>query len=121
VKPNSEFESILTDSIEKGLSVLGESPKQAIYFYLENKYNLPKEKIASKTDLFVPAIEKIFGLGAEFLKALILKTLHEKVGLTFEPGEHPEIAFMSSLEKAQAHAPICRNFPNTQSKGGEGR
>lgn len=101
MKPSLEFANIVKDSVEKGLSVLGESPKQAIFFYLENKYNLPKEKIADETDLFVQAIEKIFGLGAEFLKALILKTLYEKVGLTFEPSEHPEIAFTSSLEKAR--------------------
>ena len=102
MKPNLEFESILADSVEKGLSVLGESPKQVIFSYLEDKYNLRKENIASRADLFVPAIERIFGSGAEFLEAEILKILYEKLGLTFEPGEHPEAAFVSSLEKAQA-------------------
>jgi hypothetical protein len=103
MKANSEFESILADSVEKGLSVLGESPKQVIYSYLEDKYNLRKENIASRTDLFVPAIERIFGSGAEFLEAEILKILYERLGLTFEASEHPEAAFISSLQKAQAH------------------
>ena len=101
MKPSLEFDNLLKDSVEKGLSALGESPKQAILFYIETKYNLPREKIASKTDVFAQAIEKIFGLGAEFLKALILKTLYEKIGLTFEPGQHPETDFISSLEKAR--------------------
>ena len=101
MKPNLEFESILNDSVDKGLSVLGEAPKQMVYFYLEKKCNLQKEKIASKPDLLIPAIERIFGSGAELLEAQILKTLYEKIGLNFEPCEHPKIAFTSSLEKAR--------------------
>jgi len=44
---------ILTDSIEKELSALGESSKQPIYFCFEKKYNLPKKKMADNTDLLV--------------------------------------------------------------------
>ena len=121
MKPSSEFDIILADSIEKGLSVLGESPKQEIYSYIEKKYNLPKEKIASKTDLFVPAIEKIFGSGAEFLEGQILKTLYERIGLTFEPNEHPERAFATSIEKARACTSISCNGPSTERKSGGAR
>ena len=101
MEPSLEFENILKDSVDKGLSILGESPKQAVYSYLEKECNLPKEKIASNPDLLVPAIERIFGSGAKLLETQILKTLYEKVGLNFEPNEQPRIALTSSLDKVR--------------------
>jgi len=58
---------------------MGESSKQAIYFHLEKGFNLKRQEIPCKIDVFEHSIEKIFGLGANFLEVLIMKRLHEKV------------------------------------------
>lgn len=85
--PKKSFERLLLKAIDEGLSSLGESPKRAVFFYLEKKFSIKKRQIPYKTEEFVDALEKIFGLGAKFLEILILKQLYEKVGQIFEWNE----------------------------------
>ncbi len=77
----SSFEKILLEAIDEGLESLGASSKQAIYFHLEKGFNLQRQEIPGNVEAFVFAIEKLFGIGANFLEALILKGLYEKTGL----------------------------------------
>ena len=85
--PKKSFESLLLKAIDEGLSTLGDSPKQAVYFYLENKFKIKRHEIPCKIEDFVDALEKIFGLGAKFLEILIIKQLYEKVEQIFEWNE----------------------------------
>jgi len=85
--PKKSFESLLLKAIDEGLSTLGDSPKQAVYFYLEKKFKIKKHEIPYKIEDFVDALEKIFGLGAKFLEILIIKQLYEKVEQIFEWNE----------------------------------
>jgi len=78
--PKGDFEKLLLEAVDEGLSSLGESSKRAIYFYLKIGFNLKKHEIPYKIEDFADAIEKIFGLGANFLEVLIMKRLYEKVG-----------------------------------------
>lgn len=73
------FENFLLEAIDEGLSSLGESSKQAIYFHLEKSFKIKKQEIPRKIEVFADAIEKIFGSGADFLEILIMKRLHEKI------------------------------------------
>jgi len=41
----NEFNKVLLDAIDEGLLALGESVRQAIYWRLENKYNLKRMKL----------------------------------------------------------------------------
>jgi hypothetical protein len=75
-------EDFFMEAVEEGLSLLGKSGKQAVFFYLEKGYNVDKNQIASKPQCFSDALDKIFGLGAIFLKNIILKGYYEKIGLT---------------------------------------
>ncbi|MBS7632960.1 hypothetical protein KEJ15_04980 [Candidatus Bathyarchaeota archaeon] len=77
--PKQPFEEIVLEAIDEGLSSLGESSKQAIYFYLDRNFNIKKEEIPSKIEAFAHAIGNIFGFGANFLHILIMQRLHEKV------------------------------------------
>ena len=78
--PKREFEKLLLEAVDESLSTLGESSRQAIYFHLQRSFNISKEDIPRKIDVFAEAIEKVFGLGADFLEILIMKRFHEKVG-----------------------------------------
>jgi len=80
----SKFEDILREAVDEGLFSLGESAKQAIYYYLEKGFNLDKQEIPYRVKDFATAIEKFFGVGANVLEALILKQLYEKVGQNFK-------------------------------------
>lgn len=78
-----EFNRLLLEAVDEGLSTLGESSKQAIYFHLEKRFDIKKQEIPEKIEVFASAIEKIFGLGANFLEILIMKRLYEKLGRSF--------------------------------------
>lgn len=69
--------------VDEGLSSLGDSPKQAIYFYLEKTFKINTQEIPYKIEEFAEAL-KIFGRGANFVQILIIKCLYNRVGQIFE-------------------------------------
>lgn len=75
-----DFEKILLEAVDEGLSSLGNSSKQAIYFHLDKSFNIKKEEIPAKIEAFIAAVENIFGMGAGFLEISIMKQLREKTG-----------------------------------------
>ncbi len=80
--PKRNFEKILLEAVDEGLSSLGESCKLAIYFHLEENFKVKREEIPCKIELFEEAIGRIFGQGASFLEILIMQRLHQKIGGT---------------------------------------
>jgi len=95
------FDKLLLKAIDEGLSSLGESPKQAIYFHLEKKFHIRKQEIPLKINDFTYSIDKIFGLGSNFLEILIMKRLHEKIGGTFKFNETADFTFAEYVAKAR--------------------
>ncbi|MEM3699831.1 MAG: hypothetical protein QXL57_03055 [Candidatus Bathyarchaeia archaeon] len=83
----NNFSKIFLSALEESLSLLGDSPKQAIFFHLEASFNLKREKIPTNLTEFTKALEGIFGPGASYLEMLIVKRLYEKLGLKFEEME----------------------------------
>jgi hypothetical protein len=91
--PRSDFERLLLQAVDEGLSSLGDSPKQAIYFHLDRNFNIKKEQIPENIKAFSGAIERIFGNGANFLEIAIMKQLYEKVGGILEWNESARLGF----------------------------
>lgn len=94
---NDEFEKFLVEAIDESLSSLGESPKQAILFHLENTFKIKKQEISNNIDGFDDALKKTFGLGANFLETLIINKLCEKAYLVFKGLPHEEAGFNETL------------------------
>jgi hypothetical protein len=82
--PQNNFPKILLAAIEEGLSSLGDSPRDAIFYHLESSFQLKKEDIPSNLTEFKQALERIFGPGAPYLEKAITKSLYAKLGLDFE-------------------------------------
>jgi hypothetical protein len=78
----SDFENFLLEAVDESLSSLGESSKQAIYYHLEKSFNVKKQEIPLKVEAFIAALERIFGLGADFIESLIMARLDEKVEMS---------------------------------------
>jgi hypothetical protein len=95
--PKADFEKLLLEAVDAGLTPLGESSKQAIYFHLERNYNIKKQEIPHRIEDFVYALKKIFGLGASFLESLFLKLLFEKAGLNAKDGSFKNLTFAETL------------------------
>jgi len=96
-----EFDKLLLEAIDEGLASIGESSKQAIYFHLEKVFNIKRQELPDKIADFQHAIEKLFGLGANFLEILVMKRLHEKTGVVFEWHESTEFAFANYVAAAK--------------------
>ncbi|MGQ9564928.1 MAG: hypothetical protein ACUVT5_00065 [Candidatus Bathyarchaeales archaeon] len=111
--PKSDFEELLLEAIDEGLSSLGESSKWAIYFHLEKNFKIEKREIPSRIQDFTEALEGIFGVGASFLEILIMKRLYEKIGVTVEWPESKEFTFSEFLLMARRAFQKNQNFTPT--------
>ncbi len=99
-----EFGKLLSEAVDEGLSALGDSSRHAIYFHLEKSFQVKKEEIPERIDIFTKAIQTIFEGGADFIEILIMRRLHEKIGVKFESSNSSDF----SLPKYVAAAK--RNF-----------
>ncbi len=82
--PQDNFTKIMLAAIEEGLSSLGDSPKDAIFYHLESSFQLKKEDIPSNLKEVKQALERIFGPGAPYLEKAITKSLYARLGLDFK-------------------------------------
>jgi len=105
--PPTNFEEIFLVAIEEGLSSLGNSPKQAIFFHLENSFKIRKTNIPTNLVGFAKALEEIFGPGALYLEKLIVKRLYEKLGLELEEVECRD--FLERVNNVKKHLLLRRN------------
>ncbi|GAH09178.1 unnamed protein product, partial [marine sediment metagenome] len=60
-KTTMGFEEVLLEAIDEGLSMLGESGKQAIYLHLGKSLKMNRQDIPYRIEEFADAIEKLFG------------------------------------------------------------
>jgi hypothetical protein len=95
-----DFDKILLSAVEEGLCSLGDSSKQAVIFHFETSFHLKEENIPSNLTEFKKALEGIFGPGANYLEEIIVKRLHEKLGLRFQ--EAKDADFLESVEIAES-------------------
>lgn len=112
-----DFNEILLASIDEALSSLGENVAAAIYFHLENTFNIKREEIPQRISEFSGALEKLFGIGARTLEILCMEKLYAKVKVSYNWPEHewplckwivPEMTF-------QEHIRLMRqNYENAQ-------
>lgn len=95
------FERLMLESVDDALASLGDSAKQAIYFHLEYKFSIEKNEIPQRVEDFAEGLEKIFGIGAQFLEILIMKNLYERVGQPLEWNKSKELIFAEYVEVAR--------------------
>ena len=74
-----DFETVLNQSIDETLSILGENIKEAFYIHLEKSFGLKKEEVFLNIERFAIAIETMFGKSSLLLEIKIMSSLHEKV------------------------------------------
>jgi len=96
-----DFDELLLEAVDEGLASIGESSKQAIYFYLETVFNIKRHEIPYKIEDFTAAIEKIFGQGAKCLEILIMNHLYEKVERPIQLHEPKDFTFTSYVTAAR--------------------
>ena len=113
-KKTMKFEEVLLEAIDEGLSLLGESSKQAIYFHLEKTFKMNRVDIPYRIEEFTDAIEKIFGTGAKILEIQIMRCLFKKVGYTFK--HYPKQKNLTFTEYIAAVKLEKNNYENIREK-----
>ncbi len=96
-----DFEKLLVEAVDDGLSTLGDSAKQAIYYHLEKSFNVKKEEVPCKMTAFTQAIQNIFGAGANFIEILIMKKLYEKIDRSFKWNQSEGFGFAQKVSEAK--------------------
>jgi hypothetical protein len=104
------FNGLLLEAIDAALSSLGESSKIAIYFLLEEKFNIQKQEIPFKLEDFTRALERIFKDGAQCLEMLFLKNLNVKLG--YDTDQTDLYAVGQELKFQKCIELIKKNFEN---------
>jgi len=108
--PTKSFEQLLLEAIDEALSSLGESVKTAIYFHVENSFNVKRLEIPQRLADFSEALARIFGPGARHLETLFMKSLHAKIKVTCKWPEYewplskwivPEMTFQEYVRLMQ--------------------
>ncbi len=89
--PNCPF----LNSVDDALSVFGDSAKQAIYYYLSKDFDLPREMIPVRAEVFEDVLKVIFLRGAKTILLLVAGYSFNRAGL--EPP--PETYHMNSLRQ----------------------
>ncbi|MEM2281460.1 MAG: hypothetical protein QXZ68_05675 [Candidatus Bathyarchaeia archaeon] len=91
---SKDLQKTLLEAVEEGLAFLGESPKQAILFHLENTFKLRVEEIPENLKGFKEALEKIFGPGASYIERLL-----DKLNIKSETEGQDLQGFVENLRK----------------------
>ena len=108
------FEKFLLEAVDESLSSLGESSKQSIYYHLDSSFRIKKQEIPDKVEAFTAALEKIFGLGANFIENLIMKRLMEKVELGSKRHISKELTLIEYVNLAKHSFLEERNADNVE-------
>jgi hypothetical protein len=77
------FEELLLESVDEGLSILGNEPCQALYQYLLTICSLPREEIPGRVADFVAGLRKSLGGASKVIERMILRKLFQKTGSSF--------------------------------------
>jgi hypothetical protein len=72
-----DFQKLFLEAVDGAFASLGDSAKQAIYFYLETRFKVPRDQIPLRLEDFEMGLEKIFGAGTKFLEISIMKRLYQ--------------------------------------------
>ncbi|MDH7563795.1 MAG: hypothetical protein QHH24_02785 [Candidatus Bathyarchaeota archaeon] len=96
-----DFEKLLLEAIDEALATLGESAKQSIYFHIQKEFKVPRNQIPSRMESFKAGLEKIFGIGAQYLELMIMRKLYEKTGKPLKWSQKQEFAFVEYINAAK--------------------
>ena len=96
---NHKFGQLLLESIDEGLSVLGNEPREAVFQFLRTICDLPRETIPDRIPDFAAGLKKALGGSSRVIERVILRKLFEKVGSIFR--EAPDLDFMEYVADAR--------------------
>jgi hypothetical protein len=74
------FDEAFSEAVDEAFSSLGDSAKQAVYWYVTTNHGLQKKDLASRIEDFAAALEAFFGSGSSVIEIMILEKLSSRTG-----------------------------------------
>jgi len=80
-KASKEFNQLILEAVDEGLSILGGPPvKRAFYYHLEKRSNIKRSEIPEKLKAFHEALAGLFFDGSVILERRISRYLFGRLG-----------------------------------------
>lgn len=98
---NTLRDETIIEVIEKGMSSLGATPSEAVWFYLEKGFHYERHKAPQDIEDFQQVLQKLFGMGYGFLDTLFRKHLTEATGKDLSACESLAACVKSLREEGQ--------------------
>jgi len=90
--PLGASDEFMVKTIEEGLEALGENVAKVIIHNVETRYSLKRNQIAKKPDLFMKALQDIFGEGSFTIERIIIETMSRKTGIPMNGTENRNLS-----------------------------
>jgi len=82
LKSSREFNQLILEAVDEGLSILGGDPvKSAFYYHLEKRAKIKRNEIPDKLAAFHDALADLFFDGSVILERRISRHLYGRLGL----------------------------------------
>ena len=101
-----EFNQLVLEAVDEGLSILGGSPvKKAFYYHLEKRANIKRSEIPDKLEAFHDALADLFFDGSVILEKRISRHLYERLGLELPTDNKWNVADSIGIARAKYESP----------------
>ena len=94
---SQKFVDVVQNAVDLVFSELGDSCRQIVNSYLLDKFGLNMQSIPHNLDLFVYALESIFGQASSLIEMQIMREIHEEVKDFKHYPYGNELSFLSFL------------------------
>lgn len=96
---DKQLRAILIEVVDESLkSVIGESGREVVYYYLQSSYAIRRENIPENLEAFTEFINSFFGLGAKIIEKTIIRNLCLKLGIRTKQMEDVKLTqFIKSI------------------------
>ena len=112
---NNNFEKLLIETIDRELASMGDSGKEAIYFYLKSVFEIEKHEIPDKIEAFTGSLEEIFGASVKPIEISIIEARHERVyEFKYSPKQEVSYSPRTSLLYVVSCVVLCGVFRELQ-------
>ncbi len=98
-KSSKEFDQLILEAVDEGLSILGgDSVKRAFYYHLEKRAKIKPDEIPRKLKAFHEVLTELFFDGSVILEMRISRHLYKRLGL--EPPSNNGWTFADYVREA---------------------
>jgi KaiC/GvpD/RAD55 family RecA-like ATPase len=105
-RPETEvtsIEDVLLHAIDNGLLALGEIVRDTIYDRFDRKYQLKREEIPEKLEIFQKALQGMLGAGAKVIETQIAKSFYSSLDIEFTDNVNWTIVdYFDSVKRTKA-------------------